>query len=213
MKALSEKRKKLPKVKEPLQERSRETRRKIVEAARELFTEMGFEETTTHLIAERAGVSVGGLYAHFRNKEELFLHILEQRSSEIYQLTRECIETIQKRSMPLSEGLEYYFSTMYTAHIRHGRLNVEMDKFTRMNPLAQEIHDSWEGKEMEVAGEWLSQYAKAAGVGDREAAMVVIGRATHEVFHYLYKNRDRVDEKKVIQSLILMFKRFLRVPD
>ena len=213
MKAATAARKKIPKAKEPLQERSRETRRKIVDAARELFAEIGFDETTTHLIAERSGLSVGGLYAHFRNKEELFLHILEQRSEEIYQLTRECIDTIRQRDMPLNEGLDYYFNTMYKAHIRHGRLNVEMDKFTRMNPLAQEIHDSWENKEMDAAGEWLSQYAKAAGVGDRDAAMVVMGRATHEVFHYLYKNRDRVDEKKVLRTLVLMFKRFLRVPD
>ena len=100
MKASTGKRKKIPKVKEPLQERSRETRRKIIEAARDLFSEIGFEETTTHLIAERAGMSVGGLYAHFRNKEELFLFILEQRSSEIYELTRKCVTEIVDRGHP-----------------------------------------------------------------------------------------------------------------
>ena len=201
----------LPKFKEPLQKRSRETRRKIISAARELFSAMGFDRTTTLLIAERANLSVGGLYAHFRNKEELFLYILEQRSRDTYQVTRDCIQEILKSQMPLKEGIEYFFTTIYKAHIRYGSLNMEMDKFTRMNPVAREIHDSWENNEMHEIGQWLGRYENTAAVGDLDGALIVICRATHEVFHYLYKARNQVDETKVLQSLILMFQRFLRV--
>jgi AcrR family transcriptional regulator len=201
-----------PILKEPLQKRSRETRAKIVKAATEVFTELGFDETTTHLIAERAGLSVGGMYAHFRNKEELFLHILEKRSQDIYQETKRCLEEINSRDLPLEEGLEYYITTMYKAHIRHGRLNVEMDKFTRMNPAAYDIHETWENEEIREAVGWLKGYGRTINVDDMETALVVVGRATHEVFHYLYKNRHQVDEQKVLGSLILMFQRFLGRP-
>ena len=201
-----------PALKEPLQKRSRETRAKIVKAAVEVFTELGFDEATTHLIAERAGLSVGGLYAHFRNKEELFLHILEKRSQDIYEETKRCIGEARSLNLGPEKGLAYYVKSMYQAHLKHGRLNLEMDKFTRMNPRAYEIHEAWENKEIQEAIYWLQNDGQALDVEDLETAMLVVGRATHEVFHYLYRNRRQVDEQKVLDYLILMFQRFLGPP-
>lgn len=195
--------------KEPVQERSKKTRKNILNAAKELFAENGFEETTTHLIAERTGISVGGLYAHFKNKEEIFLKVLEQRSREVYAVTKECIEKIQTQGMSINEGLDYYFKTIYYAHITYGKLNFEINKFTTMNEKAAAIHDYWEWEESKEIVKWIEPEKDKLYVKDIKATMIVMGRATHEVFHFLYKNRDNVDEWNIISHLITMFKRFL----
>ena len=57
--------------KRPVQQRSRETVRAILEAAARIFEERGVAAATTDAIAERAGVSVGSLYQYFPNKESL----------------------------------------------------------------------------------------------------------------------------------------------
>ena len=57
---------------EPVQERSRERVRRIVDAAAELFAEQGFEATTTDAIAARAGTSIGSLYQFFPHKGAVF---------------------------------------------------------------------------------------------------------------------------------------------
>lgn len=44
----------------------------IVLAARELFAEHGYDEVSTAMIVERAGVSRGAMYHHFDGKRELF---------------------------------------------------------------------------------------------------------------------------------------------
>lgn len=44
----------------------------IVEAASELFTELGFQATTMDKIAQRAKISKLSIYRHFENKEALF---------------------------------------------------------------------------------------------------------------------------------------------
>lgn len=47
------------------------TRQRLLRAALELYTSIGFRGTTTPMIAERAGVAEGTIYRHFGSKEEL----------------------------------------------------------------------------------------------------------------------------------------------
>ena len=53
------------------------TRRALVAAAVDLFTEKGFAATSTEDIAQRANVTKGALYHHFDGKEDLFRAALE----------------------------------------------------------------------------------------------------------------------------------------
>jgi AcrR family transcriptional regulator len=46
---------------------------KILSAAREVFTEEGFESATIGKIAQRAGVGLGTAYNYFESKEDLFI--------------------------------------------------------------------------------------------------------------------------------------------
>ncbi|MDN5794897.1 MAG: TetR/AcrR family transcriptional regulator [Intrasporangium sp.] len=46
-------------------------RAEILRAAVQLFQEDGYHATTTHAVAERAGISVGLIYQYFGNKEDL----------------------------------------------------------------------------------------------------------------------------------------------
>lgn len=55
------------------------TLEKLVDAALHLFGEAGYERATVDRICAEAGFSKGAFYAHFKSKEELFLHILEAR--------------------------------------------------------------------------------------------------------------------------------------
>jgi AcrR family transcriptional regulator len=48
------------------------TRAKIVEAARILFNQHGFQNVTIDQVMQQAGLTRGGFYNHFKNKEALF---------------------------------------------------------------------------------------------------------------------------------------------
>ncbi|MFE1953645.1 TetR/AcrR family transcriptional regulator [Streptomyces sp. NPDC059524] len=58
-------------------ERSRRTREKIVEAARELFVAQGYGATSLQEVADRAGVAVQTVYFVFRNKRTLFKDVVD----------------------------------------------------------------------------------------------------------------------------------------
>lgn len=52
-------------------ERALRRRAEILRAAVQLFQEDGYHSTTTHAVADRAGISVGLIYQYFGNKEDL----------------------------------------------------------------------------------------------------------------------------------------------
>lgn len=54
----------------------------LLQAAVEVFTERGYEAATVADIAERAGVTTGAVYSHFRGKLDLLLQSLGLRSLE-----------------------------------------------------------------------------------------------------------------------------------
>ncbi len=54
-----------------------ETRQRVVRAARELFAENGFDNTTVREIADRVGLSDGALYYYFKSKREILLSVWE----------------------------------------------------------------------------------------------------------------------------------------
>jgi AcrR family transcriptional regulator len=60
-----------------MQQRSLETRTRIIEAAMELFAQKGFEVTSVADICEAAGVSKGAFYHHFPSKQEIFREGME----------------------------------------------------------------------------------------------------------------------------------------
>lgn len=61
----------------------------IIQAALLEFTEKGFEETSMNLIAERANLSKGGLYHHFKSKDEILFAVNNQIMRPLVNLMRE----------------------------------------------------------------------------------------------------------------------------
>jgi AcrR family transcriptional regulator len=68
-----------------------ETRKNILEAAQSVFTDHGYAQASMRIIAREAGTSVGGLYLYFRNKEELYLTLMQDRMKKLSDLTGEAL--------------------------------------------------------------------------------------------------------------------------
>lgn len=62
----------------PRQARSIEKRRKLLDAARALFGEKGYEATSIEQITARAGTAAGAFYIYFRSKRQLLLILMNE---------------------------------------------------------------------------------------------------------------------------------------
>jgi AcrR family transcriptional regulator len=59
-----------------------ERRRKIIQAAMYVFSRSGFSGATTRKIAQKAGISEAMIYSHFKDKEDLYSAIIDQKMQE-----------------------------------------------------------------------------------------------------------------------------------
>ena len=64
---------------------------KILEAARIVFAEYGYAGASMRTIASQAGISVGGVYLYFKNKEQLYLTFMQKWMSSLNDRTQDAL--------------------------------------------------------------------------------------------------------------------------
>jgi AcrR family transcriptional regulator len=77
-------------------QRTAQTQRALLNAAREVFTEQGFTEASIADVVERAGSSVGSLYHHFGGKSELFLALYQEHQFAHEEAAREAVAAAKR---------------------------------------------------------------------------------------------------------------------
>ncbi len=91
----------------------------MLEAARDLFNEIGYEETTIRAMAERAGVSVGSVFTTFASKAEVLSQVMDDRVEALY---RELEHVAKHMRGSLVDRLRSLFAIHYDFECRRVRL-------------------------------------------------------------------------------------------
>jgi len=89
------------------------TRERLVDSARRLFTERGYEAATVRDIAAAAGLSTGAVFASFTDKAELFSEVL----SADYRALRDDMEKLDRDGLPAREALLSVLNLAYQRHL------------------------------------------------------------------------------------------------
>ena len=84
------------------QARAAETRKRIVEAAKKLITENGFENVSIEEIAKEAEVSTGSFYTYFKKKEDVIEELNQLSFYRLAEITNEM------KDKGLDDRLKYY---------------------------------------------------------------------------------------------------------
>lgn len=85
------------------------SREKVLEAARELFLQRGYQATSMDQILEEAGVSPSNFYYHFKGKEELAREVIESYMTEVRDEMRPVLGDAKLSPRKKLEGLHRYF--------------------------------------------------------------------------------------------------------
>ena len=94
---------------------------KILAAARSVFLEHGFRDTSMQMIAAEVGISAPGLYKHFESKEAIFsalvdpliegireiLHLTEAQKDELFQ--KDQTDEVWDKEQTFSDTLDFIY--------------------------------------------------------------------------------------------------------
>jgi AcrR family transcriptional regulator len=130
-------------LREPQQDRSRATRRRLLEAALDSLAEVGYAGSTVAVVAARAGVSRGAAQHHFPTRGDLFAaaveHMTEVRLAEIRD---------QAKALPTgagrTEAIVGMLASVYTSPLFRAALHLwvaaSTDESLRRQVVALESH-------------------------------------------------------------------------
>ncbi|MDD2891000.1 MAG: TetR/AcrR family transcriptional regulator [bacterium] len=91
-----------------------ERREEIFNAAKVIFALKGFEKATMEEIAEKAELSKGAIYLHFKSKDELFIDLVENYLDKLTALIRDIVESKKPPFEKITEVVMQIISYLYT---------------------------------------------------------------------------------------------------
>jgi AcrR family transcriptional regulator len=97
----------------PQQERGQRRMTSILDAAEQVFTEVGVDAATTNAIAERAGASVGSIYHFFPSKDAILLALAERYAEQMRALNAQAMP-LEAVHLPVDE----LFDRVIFGHMR-----------------------------------------------------------------------------------------------
>jgi AcrR family transcriptional regulator len=186
----------------------RSTRERIVSEALRLFAERGYAATSVAEIEAASGLSpgAGGLYRHFRSKEEVLAAAVREhisRTAKQISITFEQAPVLQER--PLIERLRL------AAQVGMGKMREEadlirvlfrdLDKFPN---LVGEMREGIVNPLYDMIARWLASQPEMAGLDeDWDAVALALGGS---IVNYwlatdaLHEPPQRVDEERFIDG-------------
>jgi AcrR family transcriptional regulator len=76
-------------------------RTKIANAARELFTDFGYKPVSMEQIAQKSNVAKGTLYLYFKDKDDLFFHLVNELLADI----KDFVTSIEAKNLSLFDEI------------------------------------------------------------------------------------------------------------
>ena len=97
------------------------SRKRIVDAARQVFFEQGFERANLDEVARRAGLAKGTIYRHFESKAELYVEILAQNADTFVERMTRVIDPRVPAADQIRHLARFYFDH-YTTQLEYFRI-------------------------------------------------------------------------------------------
>ncbi len=98
-----------PRTSEQFEQMRTESRKKIMDAALELFTRNGYDNTPISKISKKAGVSTGLMYNYFKSKDQL----LEELLVVVVEISKKSLDVILELDDPFDQIERFVNRTIY----------------------------------------------------------------------------------------------------
>jgi AcrR family transcriptional regulator len=169
-----------------------------------LFSELGYEATTTNKIAELAGVSIGSLYHYFPNKDAILFELGIRHRKIIY---RDIIKILRNSKEPnLREVLKTIVTKIVRLH-RDNQLLIEaLTVHTHIDKQLDAMKHDHDIKFWAAVGNIIRKKHMDSklviNVENLKQAWIVLGKTGKDVIHNISMESIYGPDDKVIEGLV-----------
>jgi AcrR family transcriptional regulator len=182
---------------------ARQTVDRILASTAELLDEVGFDDLTTNLIAERADVNVASLYKYFPNKYSVLMALAEQMRDMQIELLAERLQPQGDWRGELQTLLDAYVELFVS---RPGFAELAM--VLSSSPPLRAIDEASLAAEARVIAERVVHYGIEGTRADREAIARVMLEATRGVLP-LVRRAAPAGRRRLMRELRRMLEAYL----
>lgn len=181
----------------------------LIEATARCIAERGLDNTSTPMIAERAGVSVGSLYQYFNSKEALIEAMVAQLANDIgVDLARLPIPPEASLRDLVSVAIRFGFATL---HSQDG-LYLELVRNWHRLP-TQKVADVLQQHFLELARLYFLKHYREYPIEDLQVRLFIITNSTlFTLVRQVSQQSAWVTEDAVAEGLIDMITGYLLGP-
>lgn len=191
----------------PVQNRSIETKSRILEAGMRLFSQKGLHGTNSREIATEANVAIGSFYSYFEDKRDLFIELLKTHRINVMNILNE-YSSFGVTDQNQFDLIRRLIKTMWEAHGSTQELDQQADALRKTDPEIDAIL-----KEQEEAGlnrivSLLKLIEPRLRVKNLEAAAFLIASIARDFFHSAGRSAPQ-EMDLILDELSDMISRYL----
>jgi AcrR family transcriptional regulator len=187
-------------VREPKQSRSISMKEKILETALELFCKKGFYQTTTNEIAKSAGVSIGSLYSYFKDKDTIFLEILERYHQQFTILHDKLMNKPELYLADKKAWLRNLIESLVTLHETSKGLYKEMNVLYYANPEVAAIMDQQMAEFHQSTIRFFYLWKDDIKLKDLEAAAIITFDCISAIVDEIVFGKNTIDKERILET-------------
>jgi AcrR family transcriptional regulator len=148
------------------------TRRRVLEAAAEVFGEKGFRAASLTDVAERAGHTIGAVYSNFASKDELFRALMGERiqffeeglAAALHDDTAEFASSNASVEDRIERELDRMAAAEDAVPPRWWRLLYEYRAYAASDPAAAAELSNMDRRCREIMARYIERFAAAVGL-------------------------------------------------
>jgi len=195
-------------VRRPKQQRSMEMKEKILDAALQLFCEKGYYNTTTNEIALKAGVSIGSLYSYFKDKDTVFLEVLDRYHEKFDIAKKDVLKDTDLLIRDSRTWLRLLIENLIQVHEESKELNRELNVLSHYNPQVAAIVENQREKTLQSTIGYFMQFQNNFHTDDMEATAIVIFDFISATVDRIVFDKNEIDRNRLINATVDVIQKY-----
>lgn len=187
-------------VRKPQQKRSIETKEKILSAAYALFCEKGYFSTTTNEIAKVAKVSIGSLYAYYKDKDTILLDILERYNQSFLKVHDDLSAEIEIYKNNPKQWIRLLIENLIDVHQTSKALNREMEILCFTMPEVAAVMAKQREKTWQTTLDSFHSSSEYITAKDPEAAAIIAFNLISSIVDQIVFHKNEIAEERILQT-------------